>query len=342
MKKTLAFIVSMLVLLSRLASYNPPPGGERLEVLTSPTGLTSASSCAGGALFDATPESITVNPAIIGDEERAAIDIGYTALVAFGENFGSSFALGAMLTTPWCVGAALLRGAFLPFDDMDCGNSIVGTFALGKMVLQHLRIGGVATGGVMGSAGWTWMATGGVGAIYDVGEVAFLRDLRFAASVTDLGKTFSPDDIPGIDDDEEAGHFPVFCTPRAGAAATLFEAGAVRGGVSVDTAFPGFCNFVLGLGYSMTIMDNWIVCVAETIDAREWGEGCFTAPAISVGYRFTLNVKAAGMHEKGWGQNDATVSAGWQSLYGGIQAFSAGAVVNLGKKDTQGPSIEIE
>lgn len=325
-----------------LAAYNPPPGGNRLESLTSPTQMTSASSTAGGALFTASPESITVNPAIIGDEQRAAISAGYTALVSFGENFGSGFSLGAMMPTPWCVGAALVRGVFSPFDDMDTGNTVIGSFALGKMVLSRLRIGASATGGALWSAGWSWMMTTGIGAIYDVGDVAFLHDLRLAGSLTDFGKTFSPDDIPGIDDDREAKHFPTFFTPRAGAAATLFETGGIKGGLSIDTAFPGLMDFVLSAGYSMTIKENWIVSVAQTIDLQEFSEGCVTFPAISCGYKFRLKSSADKMKSKGWGENDATVTGGWQSLYGGVQAFSAGAVVNLGMKDTEGPSIKME
>lgn len=321
---------------SSAAAYNPPPGGVRLESFTSPAQLSSASSCAGGALFNASPASIAVNPAIIGDEQRVTFDAGYTALVAFGENFGSAFEVGAMLPTPWCVGALLVRGAFVPFDDMDCGNTIVGTFALGKMVLQHLRIGASVSVGAMWSAGWSALITGGVGAIYDFGDLGFLSDVRLAGGLTDVGKTFSPEDIPGIDDQKEAGDFPQFFTPRAGAAATLFSTDSVTGGIAVDSYFPGLQNVVLTAGFDMAILDKWIICIAQTVDIQEAYEGLVCPPALSVGYRWVLHSKSAKLDG-----SDMTVSGGWQSLYGGIQAFSAGAVINVGPKDTQGPDIEL-
>lgn len=342
MRRAFVSFAVLCVLCTAAASYNPPPGGVRLESLASPAQLTSASSSAGGALFLSAPSSAAVNPAIISDEQRITFDAGYTALISFGENFGSAFEIGGMLPTKWCCAAVLLRGAFTPFDDMDCGNSVAGTFALGKRVIERLRIGASATGGAMWSAGWSYMATAGAGAIYDAGEAGFLKDIRFAASITDVGKTFSPDDIPGINDSKEAGHFPLFFTPRGGAAATLFDTGKIKGGISADTIFPGCQNFVLAAGYSMIIDGKWTASVAYTFDAREASEGCFCAPAISVGYKTLLKTSNKKAVSKGWAQNDMTVCGGWQSLYGGVQAISAGALLHLGAKDTEGPEISVE
>lgn len=342
MRRIFTITAAALLLCPAVAAYNPPPGGVRLENITSPAQLSSASSCAGGALFLSSPSSITVNPAIISDEQRITLDAGYTALISFGENFGSAFELGGLLPTKWCCGAALLRGAFTPFDDMDCGNTLIGTFALGKRVLERLRIGASATGGMMWSAGWSYMMTAGAGAIYDVGDAAFLSGIRFAASITDIGRTFSPDDIPGIDDSKGAGHFPLFFTPRGGAAATLFEIEELKGGISLDTVFPGCQNFVLAAGYSMAIYDKWTVSISQTFDVRELSEGCACGPAISVGYKMLLKTSNSKALSKGWGQNDMMVSTAWQSMYGGIQALSAGAILHLGQKDTEGPEIVVE
>lgn len=332
----LGMLIFALYAAEAWAEYNPPPLGVRLESISCPLMLTGASSCAGGALFSASPVSIAVNPAIIGDEQRVTFDAGYTALVSFGENFGSAFEAGALLPTPWCVGAVLLRGVFSPFDDMDLGNSITGTFALGKMVLEHLRIGASVSVGSMWSAGWSYLVAAGLGAIYDFGDLGFLSNVRLAGALTDFGKTFSPEGIPGIDDDEEADHFPVFFTPRAGAAATLFSTDSVTGGVSVDTYFPGVQNFVIAAGFAMTILDKWTVGLSQTVDFQELHEGLICAPALSVGYKLVLN--AGGGKYKG---SDMAISGGWQNMYGGIQAFSAGAVINMGARDTEGPEIKL-
>ncbi|MBQ9630494.1 MAG: hypothetical protein IJR49_02775, partial [Treponema sp.] len=87
-----------------LFAYNPPVSGESLDTLTNPTQLTYASSSTGGAIFSAGPDSIVFNPALIANELRIGIDVGFTALFSTlkqDKKLGAGFETGIVIPTKY-------------------------------------------------------------------------------------------------------------------------------------------------------------------------------------------------------------------------------------------------
>lgn len=346
MSKRIFTAAAAALLASAASAYNPPVGGEALDRLSSPTQLTSGASAAGGGLFTAGPDSIAFNPALIGAEQRVTLDLGYSALVSFddtGHPFGSAFQTGILIPSKWMVGAGTLKGVFAPSDEMYDANNMTVAAAISKEVAAHLQVGLGINGGVFWGEGTDWLLSANVGALYRRPKLGKVSDFRVGVSLLNLGKTYTGTDLPGFDDRHVAGAFPFFATLKVGAALNVFDAKGLRGGVSLDVTLPGFQNVILDATFQMSIKEAVIVRVAEEVNFRECFEGhASVAPAVSVGYKFKLNAQKSGyMKSKGWERSDMTVSLGWQNLYQTLNAFSAGAVLQLGSKDEDPPKITL-
>mgnify|MGYP003475152647 CR=1 FL=1 len=73
------FIFSMLVC-TTVSAYNPPVNGESFMEYATPKLLSGSLSTAGGGIFTASPEAIVLNPALTATEQRADLNLAYTAL----------------------------------------------------------------------------------------------------------------------------------------------------------------------------------------------------------------------------------------------------------------------
>ena len=87
MKKILLTLVAAGCLLSAAYSYNPPAGGEDLNLLGSPSSLSGANSVTGGALFDAGSTS--------------SIDIGLVLNLKKSRRNSGSFLLSIIEQNSW-------------------------------------------------------------------------------------------------------------------------------------------------------------------------------------------------------------------------------------------------
>jgi hypothetical protein len=343
MIKKIAAVIAAACTTAVLSAYNPPVSGESLDRLSSPTQLTSGSSAAGGGLFSAGPDSIVFNPALTAYEQRITLDAGYTGLFSSGEHpFGSAFQTGMLVPWKWCIGSAMVKGAFLPFEDMHAGYTLGTNVGVSKAVSEHVTVGAGVNAGLFWGAGTDWSLGASVGALYRLKALGFMKDFRVGVSVLNLGKNYSQTTLEGIDGNS-CTTFPDIATVRAGAAAVLFSNEYVKGGVSFDLTTPCFQNLIVDMGFQMSVKDALYVNVAEQLDIREMAAGHVNAlPAVSVGYRFTFNAaNNTYMEKNGWQESEMTATGGWQHMYSSVNAFSAGLKMNLGMKDTEAPKIEL-
>lgn len=327
-----------------LFSYNPPAGGQNLFKISSPELLTGANSCAGGAFYSVSADSIVNNPALAAYEQRATLNAAGTMLFSGKDpsekTIGGAFETGLLLPSRWYVYSFLLQGTFVPFHDMHLGNSVTFTGSIAKDLSEKLAVGLSADIGVSFGNDSDWLGAFNLGAFYNFGDFKFMRDIRFAAVLSNLGKPLKNTDLVGIDG-SKAEKWPGIATLTMGTAATLFDSKYFDIGASLDFAFPSFQNFVLDAGLQMMICDIVKISSAWELDVRELANGHKNLiPAVAVGCKFIFSSKEGSLlANKGWAQSEISISGAWRQLYKNINAASAGAKINLGLVDTQAPEI---
>lgn len=328
-------------------AYNPPAGGQNALKLSGPQLLAGGNSAAGGGIFGASPSSIVINPALTAWEQRNELDLAGTVLYSSNSDddssLGSAFQGGILIPSRWCVSAFLFQGVWSEFVDMPVGDSVNFTGGLSKDITEKVSVGMSANFGYLfGDAGKDWSLSAGIGAFYNFGDWKFLKEVRFGASLLNLGKMYTKSDTMGIKDDG-ASSWPAFATLRTGAAATFLDTGAMNLGFSLDFSYPSFQNFVADAGLQMRVRDFLKIYSGWEFDAREFAEGSKNImPSIGVSFKFQFNSKPDSLlARKGWSQSEMTVSGGWKQLYKNVNAFSAGAVLSLGLDDTTPPEIKL-
>lgn len=343
-------VATLLSATASLFAYNPPAGGQNLFRLSSPELLTEASSSAGGAFYNVSSNSAVNNPAITAYEQRIVLNLAGTMLFdgkdESDKSLGSAFEAGLLLPSLWCVSSFLIQGVFVPFYDMHLGNSVSFMANISKDVTDTLAVGISADMGVFYGYDSDWMGGLNLGALYRYGDFSFMKDLRFGASILNLGKTLKNTELRGIKSDpsgEFASDWPALATLKLGAAATLFDSSNFDIGASVDFSFPSFQNFVFDAGIQFMFFDVLKLSSAWEYDVQEFAKGEKNLmPSIGLSCKFIFNSKDGSMlANKGWAQSEMTVSTAWKQLYKNVNAVSAGAKLNLGLKDTQAPEITL-
>ncbi len=348
MKKIITFIVSAFTLAS-LFAYNPPVQGENLLGFTNPEIITGGSSTAGGGLRSITPSSVTMlNPALADMEDRVALDIGYAALLnnASRESsmpYGQAFGTGILIPNAWCTVAGEVAGVSAPFHDFNLGNSINLNTAVSKQVAEKIFIGAGVGGGYHFDHDTDWALYANVGAVFALGDAAFLHDIRFGASVLNLGKVYNQLHCVGANGkmaDKGFDGFPYFSTIRTGAAAKLIDHENFKLGLSFDVTTPLFQNLIFDSGIQIeflkfiTLTSSWEYNVYETVQsAASW------FPTVGVVFKFQIGTGF--MKKDDWSKSDICPSAAWKNVNGTTNVISAGAVVRLGQPDENAPDIEI-
>ncbi|MBD5441766.1 MAG: hypothetical protein HDR33_12315 [Treponema sp.] len=345
MKKTLSVFVAATALAFSAAAYNPPVQGENLFYLAHPEMISGGISTAGGGILSVTPESTMINPALGALEKRITLDLGYTAMFnsVGSDKYGQTFGTGIIVPTDWANFTAEIEGVFVPFYNMHLGNSINFRTSASKRFMENLYIGiGLGFGGFWGS-GTDWMLTADVGAVYNFGDIAFLKNFRVGASVNNVGKTFNNTNTIGVK--SRAGGdwsgFPTFSTIRAGAAAEFVRAENFVLGLSLDVTTNFFQNIIFDSGLQMEIAHFLRINSSWQFNAREAGEGCNSwLPTVGVVFKF--NIGTDFMKRDDWARSEICPSVAWKNVDGDINLISASAVLRLGELDTEGPVIEIE
>ncbi|MBQ7157803.1 MAG: hypothetical protein IJS09_00040 [Treponema sp.] len=383
MKKHVVMAASLLLVASSLFAYNPPAGGQNLLRLSSPFSLSGANSTAGGSVYEVIPSSVVTNPALSAFEQRIALDLGFTFMSdknkeieydvmgvkgSSGSDTGAAFQVGATFPTRWCVPTFMVQGVFAPLGDMTLGNNILFTANVSKDITDKVSVGlGVTGGGYWYSvkdavisvdeSSSDWMLAANTGVFYNHGDLLFFKQVRFAATLMNLGKLYTKTKykgIKGLEPNPVTGMEPVkvsmwpgIATPRGGVAFVILDTGSFKIGGSTDIAVPGFMDlaFDLGVGleYSGLKFATFRFASAWELDVRELAEGSKNLiPSATLSVKFNMNTGAnAAMAKRGWAQSELTAGAGWRNLYSDINAFSFGAVMKFGMEDKEPPVITL-
>lgn len=344
MIKKLLAVISAICAVSFVSAYNPPAGGQNLLRISSPELLTDGTSSAGGAFYNVSPDSVVNNPAVIAYEQRIVLNASGTLLFdgkdESDESLGGAFEAGILYPSRWGVASALMEGVFVPYYDMHLGNSINMNGCFAKDVNDRLSVGMSLDLGIFYGYDSDWRGGINMGAFYNFGELAIFKDLRFGASLLNIGKPFSNTEVASIKD-TYADNWPSTATPKMGAAGTLLNKKDFAVGATLDMALPGFQNLVIDAGVKLLIFNQITVSSSWEYDVKEFAEGHKNIlPSVGVSFQFKFNSKDGSMlANKGWAQSEMTVSGAWKQMYENVNAVSAGAKLNLGLKDTQAPVI---
>lgn len=361
MKKSFLSLVAGLFSLGAVFAYNPPVQGENLFYLSHPELLTGGISVAGGGLESIIPASGTINPALIGLEERVTLDLGYTAMfnskpndgytgmiyapdgsMYFCRNWGASkvgysqaFGTGIIIPTDWATFGGEIE-FILDEKCMGLGDSFnIKSFA-SKQFMDRLYIGVGLGFGYRWEFAKDWMFTLDAGALYDFGDLGPLKNFRVAVSTNNIGKTFNKYmDWQG---------YPGFFAIRAGAAAELIQAENFVLGVSADVTTPFFMNLIFDTGVQMRICDFVQINSSWEFNAREAYYDCNSwLPTLGVVFKFNIGMGSSDFVKKhDWSKSELCPSAAWKNVDYDINMFSLGAALRLGQKDRSGPDIEME
>ncbi len=340
--KKLLFCLGFSALCLFTFAYNPPLSGENVYSFSSPSMLTGEASVAGGSFFQVNPEHLSLNPALGATEQRVIVSAGYSALIGKNKtnNFGQAFTLGTIIPTRFGVFSSSMQGALMHFDDMNLGDSLTirGTFS--KDILDSLYVGF----GIAGGFGSDWALYADVGVVYVMDEISFLpfmSDVRLAASLTQLGKTFNPN-VAGVKGpDTSSTAYPSAITPRIGFAGTLFEVENVVSGISFDVSFPAVQNIVFDTNLRfeffnlVSISTGWQFNLLETTQHK-----ANYYPSVSIGIKYDITSDDDSfLAKQGLKENGLTAAGAFKALNNDIVVTSAGASIHLGLEDTEAPAI---
>lgn len=348
MKITKKTIIASVILFATasLFAYNPPNEGENLFGFSNPFLLTNGSSTAGGGIFECSPSSMAVNPAILAFEQRVTFDFGYTGMFSSVDEsapYGQSFNLGALMPTPFAVVGGEIVGVFVPFKEMQLGNSFTLKTAAAKKVADRLSLGVGVNAGITYGYNTDWLLTADIGGLYEVGDFGFMKDIRFGASVLNIGKTYNSTTVKGIYGNQSNTSwkgYPCFMTVKTGAAANFVKTKDFVLGLSFDVSFPFFNNIIFDSGLQIDIKDFFRLSTSWQYDMNAVAQGyAIDIPTVGISFKFNIDTKFIGNNEMK--KSEMAVSSAWKNVNGNINAVSLGATVNLGQKDTEAPVIEI-
>lgn len=332
MKKLFLSMAAFVLALSAASAYDPPLQGENLFYLSHPELMTEGVSVAGGGIESVMPASGTINPALIGLEERTSLDLGYTGMVK--SKYSQAFGTGILIPTDWANFGGELE-FILDENCMGLGNSFnIKSFAA-KQFMDRLYIGvGLGFG-----YEWTfhkdWMLTADIGAIYNFGDIAFLKNFRVGASTNNIGKTFaSSRDWQG---------YPAVMAIRVGAAAEFVRTENFGLGLSLDVTTPLFMNLIFDSGIQFRIKDFVQINSSWEFNSREAADGRNSwIPTLGVVFKFGIGMgKSDFVKKRDWSKSELCPSAAWKNVDGDINLIGVGAVLRLGQKDRSGPDIEM-
>lgn len=347
MKKILFTFVAAVLFVTSAYSYNPPAGGEDLTLIASPANLSGAKSVTGGALFDASADSILVNPALTAGEQRVNLTAGYTFLYSAEDRnekqVGSSFQTGILIPFKLYIFSGYINGTFAPFGEMHLGNSMNFKAGLSKEITDRLSVGLGMGGGYAWTYGKDWALYGDVGILYDWGNLGFMKDFRIGASVLNLGKMYSDVERVGIDEEAINTPYPTLATLKLGAAGTMLDTQIAKVGLGLDFTVPCFQNFIADLNAQVAFKDAFFISIGEKFNLSEVIQKKYSfIPSVAFLFKFSFDVKNNSyLESNGWSQSEMTVSAGYKNLYKTVHAVSAGVDIDLGMADEEAPKIVI-
>lgn len=341
MKRVFFLVTSFLFLIgitAHIAAYNPPDGGQSVLDLLSPTFL------AGGHHITSleSPQADALNPAISGAKQRTALDLGYIALIGFGDEKGwKGHNANIGITIPTKLGVFTTSGHFVhsPFEGLDLGTLGNLRFSFAKDLYSDFLFG-AGIGLTLGSNEvFDWGLGLDLGILHLPGDLGILKNFRWGISLQNMGKWYAP--VPGMTP------YPAPFTPVIGVAFDLIDTKPFDFGIKTDLGFPSFQNAYASIGGEFTLFDTVAIQVNGRVDAQELFNETVTSrsliPSFGVSFTFTTDIgeDVTFISERGWNKSEVKTQIAAAPLYGGIWGFGAGLNVPLGVIDRTPPEIEV-
>lgn len=344
-KKVVSFF-GVIGICASLFAYNPPIQGENLTTFVNPNQMSAGFSVAGGALFNVTPTSVTINPALGAYQNRIVLDFGYTGIITGVDDnpYSQAFGTGILIPTKWCNVSAEFFGIFSTSEKMQLGNSVNLKTTVSKEVAENLAIGvGVGFGGLWG-IGEDWNLVLDAGAVYKWGQLGPMKNFRLAASVLNLGKVFNHNTSMGIygkNHSDQWSTYPGFLTVKAGAAAEFINKKDFILGLAVDVSSPFFQNVIVDAGVQMKMFDVVKLSSSWQFDFQTCLAGKPTLLP-TVGLSFVFGLDTSFTKKESWKKSDLEIGTAWKNVYDNVNAISVGGIINVGQPDRAAPEITVD
>lgn len=330
-----AFVLFLLSAVLPVQAYDPVPGAELLDRFRSPLFLASGPNTASMQAVSGDG----VNPAASALKQRIHLDASYAAIVGETKFDGHAAHLGVAIPTPAGVITASGQYAGVEYDDFDVGQR--GSLNLGfSKELYPWLLAGAGLGGQMAVQDGTTAFAGGlnVGVIHLLGPRAFLDDLRWGFSLTQLGWGVSPVSGSSIT--------PAPFTPHADIHGTLLAGDAVRWDLHTGVSLPTFQNVVYRVGTELTFLNRFSINAGWQVNLREHMESDRSTgsllPSVGLTARFETGGSNGSDQERVPRQSEIQTHAAWAPLYSDIWAASAGVNIALGVVDRNPPVITLD
>jgi len=305
-------------------------GADPIRGADSVADLYSAAFLGGGAFSTSTgsAQADAINPAASGEEQRIILDAGYAALVGLGSESGLGFFFNdwGFMDILSAVFAGSLRFLTSPFDSFPVGTGVSLNASAAKELYPGLSAG-LGLGGAFGS---DWSLDLDIGLRHRMGDIAFMKDFRWAAVLGGIGKGWAPSAF----------------TPTLGAAFTLVAAPRFSLGLSADLSAPSFANFAGRLGLNANIARFATLSSSIGFNAAEAAAG--TAVSAVPSFGLTLNFTLAGTEHAGAAarstasDGEIATTVALRPLYGGAWTFGTGVIATLGVVDKSPPSLAVD
>jgi hypothetical protein len=342
--KSKSFVLFLALLLpAALFAKDPMPGGQSLFLYGHPKFIVTANSAAGGAIFSEGSYSLNMNPALTGGLQCPAADLGYTALQQLdGSDSGHGGAVHLGIAVPSRLGV-FSGGAninFLEIGEAPLGNGGTARIGWARDVTRNLSLGFAVIGGYLVYDDLNDFFVGAdLGVWYRIEQIAFLRNVRFAVVMQNMGKPYQLT--------ESLDFYPGIFTPKAGVAASLIDIDKKFVlGLSADLSFPTVSNLLFNAGLQVEIVDIVYVSAGWDFNAREFDayeDKSLHLPFVGVGVRFSLNTSGSElMRKRGFNETTLDVDAVWQRYNSDFHLVSAGAAARFGVEDVLPPVISVD
>ena len=313
-------------------AYDPPAGASLFPILGSAQALGYGSSVTA---LDA-PWADRENPAASAAQQRVVLDAGFTALSDFGaaadgrsQGFGGAGSLGLSIPKPYAVWSASGEFVSTPSSMTSLPFGTVGSLrgGIAKDLYPDFFVGS-ALDLTLGDNGWG--AGLDLGVMQLLGDRGVLKDLRWGAVLSGIGKSYSD----AIDPIALSG----------GLRADIVRTKDWKIGLGADFSLPSFQD--LGFGFSTSVSYRGIVTFRANWDQDllELSRATNRSFLPAFGLMADIPLKRTSAPDSplakgGWDQAELQPAVTVAPLYNGIWALSGSATMPLGIVDNGPPKI---
>ena len=336
MKKYI-LLISVFIVCPILLSALPGSAGELEYNLSSPLFLSQ-----GFNIFNReTPQAVTINPAAAAGFQRYILDVNYINLEQFDDGNGAyggmGHAMNMALSVPMKIG--VLTSAVHLTETSSYGDTSLdfGTFAgadviFSKELYEDVHFG-FGLNGAYGFAG-EWGLSASMGLTFMYGDLGFLKDAEFAAVLSRVGMSYSP---------ESRGYWaavPENITPAAGISGVLVEDGGFTMKANAGLSAPSVSDVKIDLGAGFLVGDRLSFSTSVSASAQDLINGDWQTLIPGAGLNVIIPL-TPGEDSGKLSSSEMHLAGGGKMLYDGVAAVGAGITLPLGVRDKESPEVDV-